>query len=780
MTEERSLVDDLVYRRVPQFVGMYVAATWLVIELGDWVTERFSMPANLTSYVFIAMLIMLPAVLLFAWNHGAPGKDEWTRTERFFIPLNLLLAAGALYLVSPMLVVEAATEVVTIEDEAGVIQEFEVARQGHHREVVGFFWDNESGNAELDWLSYGLPYMLAHDLNRVSPVLSVSTPFDTSGVRNALRNRGHATLTGVPRGLAVEIARDRRSAALLVGSFASEGGTRQATVTVIDAEDGSEIGSHSFSGEDWLTAVDEMGAAVLRLLEVQPADNQSDDPISQHFSDSLEAIMHFTNAELATDIANDYPQAIAELQRALEIDPAFAEASGSLSQVYYFSGNLEAAKMAASEALRSSYRLSEDSEFVLKANRYIFEGDHDRGERVIEIWTQVQPNNTKAYNAMALLSRIKGTDEALEKALAAYDRLLELDPQDLDIYRQKADVEAQRGNYEAAAVYLTNYLDLDPENGNVHIELANIYQLQGDLDAAQTALEDAAILSDDPLASELGLARLEARRGFYDDAEARLEGQLTDLLSSQQRLQVLAAQLDVVTARGHILRALEIQHEANEVAKSVMPPMLRLVRVADKKAQLLSLLGRTEEAVSVVDDIVTQLQPPQDTFAFFTYTSVYGRADDRQAFRHWYARIVDAQDHLAEVFQPFIAMQAATIAIWDGDLDAAEVELDRARDLLGQSIIQLQGDLGVSGLHVAIADLYLQAGAIEKARAQAGEVLVVFPSNASAKLVEAKAELKLGNKEEGLVLLNEAMATWAGADEDYIFRKEAVEILEST
>ena len=155
------------HRRVPQLVGMYIAATWLVIELGDWITERFNLPATLTTYVFVAMLAMLPAIVLFSYNHGAPGKDAWTTSERVAIPLNVLLALGILYFMSPLPVVEAATETVQISDETGIIQEFEVARQGYHKEVLGFFWRNDSGNSDLDWLSYGLPLMLAHDLNRV-------------------------------------------------------------------------------------------------------------------------------------------------------------------------------------------------------------------------------------------------------------------------------------------------------------------------------------------------------------------------------------------------------------------------------------------------------------------------------------------------------------------------------------------------------------------------------------------------------------------------------------
>ena len=441
MTEKRSIFESLMHRRVPQLVGMYIAATWMVIELGDWMTERFNLPAILTSYVFVAMLAMLPAVVLFSYNHGARGKDPWTTSERVAIPLNGLLALGVLYFLSPLLDVEAATETVQISDETGIMQEFEVARRGYHKEVIGFFWRNESGNSDLDWLSYGLPLMLAHDLNRVSPVITVETPFDSYAMRNELRNKGYPSFLDEPQGLRVKIARDQRSAALIIGSFAQVDGTISVDATVIDAASGNEIGSHSVAGGDWLTAVDDVSVAVLNYLEVEPSDNQSDDPLGQHFSDSLEAIRHFTNGQVAVDINNDYPQAIAELQSAVALDPEFAEANGELSMTHYLSSDIESARAAASQALKSSYRLSETSKFVLKANRYIYDGDYDRGERVVEIWTQVQPNSTDAFQATAHINRLRGTAESLQRANAAYDRLLELNPKDFGIYRQKAEVD---------------------------------------------------------------------------------------------------------------------------------------------------------------------------------------------------------------------------------------------------------------------------------------------------------------------------------------------------
>ena len=774
MTDQLSFIDNLKHRRVPQILGMYIGATWLVIELGDWVTERFGFPPNLTSFVFVGMLVMLPAVAIFAWNHGAPGKDQWTVFERLFIPSNALAAVAVLYVISPSLTVETATETVQIEDEEGVVQEFEVVRQGFHREVAGFFWDNDSGDASLDWLSYGLPLMLAYDLDRITPVITAMTPFDSPGVRSELRKRGFDTLASAPRGLTVQIARDRRSAAMIVGRFNRDGETKNIDVTVIDVDTGDEIGTHSFSGEGWLVAVDDISAAVQQFLDIAPADETGDDPVSQHFAESIDAVRHFVNGQVALAVANDFATGIAEYQQALELEPAFAEAGRALSTAHYLTGNVDAARGAATEALRSDFRLSETSKFALKANRYMFNGDFVRSMRVLEVWTQVQPNSTTAFSELARISRIRGTDESLEQAMRAYDRLLELDPTDLSVFQQKAEVELQRGNYESAVTMLRNFLDQEPDNGDVLLQLANILQAQGDLDGAQLALEDAAILADDPLQSELGLARLEARRGQYENALARLEDMEASGLDGQQQMMVLSAQSEIAVLRGEIDRAIELVQQTNEIAKSLMPPMLRLFSVESQQAGMLALQGDVDGAISFLDTIGSQLQPPLSNYMAMTYASIYAEAENREASREWIDRLNEASSQMPEIFSPFIEMLNARVAVWEGDAESAVARLDLARQQLAQSFLQtLQNNLSVTAIQVGLAEQYIDADAPDRSLEIVDEVMRVFPGHAQVMMVAAKAHLAKGENARAIQMLDRALDIWADADAAYTHRIEA-------
>jgi tetratricopeptide (TPR) repeat protein len=768
MAEAASLLDNLKHRRVPQIAGMYIAAMWLVIELGDWVTERFGLHANLTSFV------MLPAVLLVAYNHGAPGRDRWTKAEKVFVPVNAVLTALLLWFVTPMINVEAATETLTIEDETGAIQEFEVARRGHHREIVAFFWENDTDNPELDWLSYGLPIMLAHDINRVSPVVTADTPIDSPLLRTRLLEQGFDRLKGVPSGLAVELSRERQSDALVVGSFSEDDDTKLVTVRVIDAASGDILETFNGSSGDWMSAVDEVTAAVLRAWEIVPAEHHSDDPVREHLTSSLEAVRHFVLGKLAFELDGDYPLGIDEFDAALAIDPAFAEARSELAVRQFLTGNREAARESATQALRNSYRLSKSSEFILKANRYIFDGDFERGERVLDIWTEVEPNSTRALQSVAQLSQIRGSTESLEKALAAYDRLLELRPNDHSIFLQKAEIEQQRGNFEAAIGLLSRYLEFVPDSGAAHLQLAGLHLAQGDLDSAQAALEDAAILSNDPVNAELGLARLEARRGLFDAAVARLDALRQRGLLPQQDLQTLLVGVEIAIARGRIHEAIAFYDEANDLARNLMPPATRIITIEGQQAIMLMLLGRFDEALEQADKVAAQLQPPLSLHLNFIYTSIHAAAGNRDEFRRWANMTQDARGQLPRFYNAIIGLEQAQIDIWDQDFDAALANIDAANAMLGQSILQtLLDSVAVTEIFVNTARLYLEAGATDKARDQLEAVLRIYPANAYAKYILAEVLMAEGDIGNARMFLEDAVALWSDADDDFLYLQQA-------
>ena len=269
-----------------------------------------------------------------------------------------------------------------------------------------------------------------------------------------------------------------------------------------------------------------------------------------------------------------------------------------------------------------------------------------------------------------------------------------------------------------------------------------------------------------------------ARRGLFDEAEERVIGQLHDDLSPQQRVEVLSAQAEIAFVTGRIEDVIALNIEMGEIAKSFMPPMVRMMSIENQRSDLYSLLGRTDEAIALADKVMAQLQPPVDAYMNFTYTTIYGAADNREAFREWTNKTQQVKDQLPPVFGPFIEFQSARVAVWDGEFDVAVTHLNSAREMLSQSMLQIyHNNLSISSLHVILAELYLQAGAFDDSRDTLEEILKVFPANAYAKLTYGKLHLTEGDEEAGRKALNEALEIWSNADAEYIFLKEAESLM---
>ncbi|MCS3751083.1 CheY-like chemotaxis protein [Salinibacter ruber] len=89
---ERTVLDDLLYRRVPQVLAGYLGVTWTLFELAQWLAEQYAVPPRLGRMGLFALLLLLPSVLLITYRHGRPGPDRWTRAEQAGLVGNLVVA----------------------------------------------------------------------------------------------------------------------------------------------------------------------------------------------------------------------------------------------------------------------------------------------------------------------------------------------------------------------------------------------------------------------------------------------------------------------------------------------------------------------------------------------------------------------------------------------------------------------------------------------------------------------------------------------------------------
>ena len=93
----QSFVKELFIRRIPQIIGSYIVAGTSLVLFIDWLVNRYAFPQYYVTLALVSILSIIPSVIIIAYFHGAPGKDEWTKIERVGIPINIIFIALMLF-----------------------------------------------------------------------------------------------------------------------------------------------------------------------------------------------------------------------------------------------------------------------------------------------------------------------------------------------------------------------------------------------------------------------------------------------------------------------------------------------------------------------------------------------------------------------------------------------------------------------------------------------------------------------------------------------------------
>ena len=93
----KPLITELINRRIPQILGSYLVAGTSLILFIEYLVGKYQFPSHYPTLALFALIGILPSVLILAYFHGAPGKDEWTKVEKIGIPINVLFIASVLF-----------------------------------------------------------------------------------------------------------------------------------------------------------------------------------------------------------------------------------------------------------------------------------------------------------------------------------------------------------------------------------------------------------------------------------------------------------------------------------------------------------------------------------------------------------------------------------------------------------------------------------------------------------------------------------------------------------
>ncbi len=473
----RIFARELVHRRLPQIIGLYLAAGWGILEFSDWAVAHFEMTFPLTDVVVAVWLVGLPIAAMLGWKLGGNGGSA------------------------------AATR----------------SAESSAKSIAVLPFANLGDSPDTEYLSDGLSEEIINSLAKIEDlnVVSRTSAFAYKGRSQDVR----------------KIGRELNVASVLEGSVRVSGSQLRITTQLINVADGYHLWSERFDREmeDLFTIEDEIAENVVRTLRVILGENERHALFRLPTQDVRAYEYYLRGRQFFHQSRRKSLEYAREMfKRAVEIDPDYALAyagianSSALIHTYYptSEGDVERADEASRRALQIDPNLPDAHAargFALFLMKRLPEAEEEF-ERAIEL----DPRNYEAhyfygrtcfqqgkleeaaqrfehavaaredYPAAFFAAQAREALGRKEAALAAYERALriaekhmDLNPDDPRAATMRAVALCRTGRLEEGLEWAQRALAIDPEDASVRYNVACLYALEGKSEEAIGCLEDA-------------------------------------------------------------------------------------------------------------------------------------------------------------------------------------------------------------------------------------------------------------------------------------------------
>ncbi len=557
--------SNLKRRRFFPFLFSYILGGFTVIQLTEWVCGRYGFSPFWTDAIFLFLVLLLPGVVVFIYNHGAPGPDTWKPYEKWALPLNVVLAIAIVFLGLRGKDLGKSQQTITVVDEDGQEEERIVPTANFVKDLTVFALTTEGDSVE--WYNGAFSALLSRDLEQDRSIY-------VRGYRSILQE---AAELGIKDPTELSLAQQRQIAASQYSNYFMNGSIRQiedgalsAVISVYTAEDGIEYSRTEYQAADIFSLVDQVSKDFRKSLLVDNAitntRNYKDLPASDLLTSDLEALRLFVKAQEVAYEENNFQEAVPILQRAIEIDPNSAEIHGFLGATYINLNQGDKKQVHLQKAIDLVQGLPERQELQIR-KLYYMPADYGKIADVLDYYIELYPNDYQAYAELITYhNRFYATEKALDIALKAESRghagknLLTLSR----IYRSK-------GDSEKALDYFDKFAKEFPEKAKDLNDASDILIEQGRFEEAQKIIEQKAIFSPGESALIKRLADLADKQGNYDEADRLYRDAIAFAKSVQDSTSYMETYLTFLGYKGRYSEAIELSEQIRLLYRKFIP-----------------------------------------------------------------------------------------------------------------------------------------------------------------------------------------------------------------
>jgi TolB-like protein/Tfp pilus assembly protein PilF len=572
-----SFFEEIKRRNVVRVGVAYGIAAWVLLQVADLVLEAIEAPAWVLQALMLVVALGFIAAVVIAWAYemtpeGIRKEAEVDRTQSIAgqtgKKLDRIIIAFLVVAVGVLLVAEKGSEPFSQAETAQVTDQ-ETGKRALtpfpvNNAIAALPFANRSNVEEDLFFTDGIHDDLLTQLTKIDG-LKVISRTSVMEYRNTTKK--------IP-----EIAAELGVGKILEGGVQRAGNRVRINAQLIDVATDEHLWAETFDREMTIDNLFDIQSEITRQIvaavkgELSAADEEA---LTSSPTDNVEAYEAYLRARALTlrgdYVSEHYVEAQPWVQRAVDLDPDFAEAWALLVEIHgqaVWQGwdRSDQRRAEAEAALANALRLKPESPAVIAAEAdfyYRFDEDYKKALGYFERAHEAAPGDSRILVFKAITERRAGY---WDESIASFEQALELDPSNSFIINQLIDTLGNMNQWDRVRYLTDTYILRFPSSRDLRsFQLQSRIYADGDLAAARELMNQMPTWSGTfYVFPALELAR------FERDYDRMLELLETDLVRDwldqavapglSQSLAATAHHLkgDAETARGLFLKSNEL------------------------------------------------------------------------------------------------------------------------------------------------------------------------------------------------------------------------------
>lgn len=427
-------------------------------------------------------------------EEGLPASEKSPQTKKPLTQKELTVTIGLKRLLIPAAAVLTLTVIVV-----GLLlflpKKAEVAVPSDRISLAIMYFRNNTGDENLDHWRTMLSDLLIKDLlqSKYIRVLSEDRLYDILEDLNQLEAKSFSSR------VLRDVAERGKANYILQGNYAKAGDMFRINVTLQDAQTLELIGSEGIEGEgeeSIFSMVDDLTRRIKSSFALSSDEIAADidREVGQITTSSPEAYRYYTEGQKHL-AQGDHPGSIQFFQKALSVDPEFAMALRSIAWAYNALAYRDNWKRYLKSAFDLSDRLSDREALLIEGDYYsASEKYYERALAAYDKLLALYPDDVEGNeNSARLYYLLEQWDKAIERYLVNVKNQEE----SVSSYTNLAVAYMAKGLYDQAQEILESYLISFSDSAPVHQGLGYVYLCQNKVDLALSEFNKALELDPD-------------------------------------------------------------------------------------------------------------------------------------------------------------------------------------------------------------------------------------------------------------------------------------------